>query len=78
VYDRGIDFDVRVIKSLAKKPTLAQNQNAATKKKDFDPFVPPFEEGLFIANLSATHRLLFNKFCICKEHCLVVTKEMQR
>ena len=66
----------------ANKPTLAQNKDAAKAKKDsgkpFDPFMPPFEPGLFIQELSPTHNLLFNKFCICREHVLVVTKEMER
>ena len=45
----GIPFEVRLITSLAKKPTLkdqSANQNAA--KKPFDPFMPPFEPGLYI------------------------------
>ena len=72
VEDGGIPFEVRLIEGLAKKPTLADNKE---KKKDFDPFMPPFEPGLFIADLSDTHRLLFNKFPISREHTLVITKD---
>lgn len=43
-----------------------------------DPFLPPFEEGLFISELSPTHTLLFNKFQVCKEHVLVVTTKFER
>ena len=80
VESNAINFDVRMIQSLANKPTLAQNKEKAKKdtSKPFDPFVPPFEPGLFIDELSLTHNLLFNKFCICREHVLVVTKEMER
>ena len=61
--DGGIDFDVRLITSLAQKPTLASNQATQAKKSEgFDPFVPPFEPGMYLAELSPTHRLLFNKF----------------
>ena len=70
----GIPFQYRLIKSLAKKPTLAGNNKGPMK----DPFMPPFEPGLFITELSDTHNLLFNKFCICKEHTLVTTKKMER
>lgn len=40
--------------------------------------MPPFEPGLFITDLSETHSLLFNKFPICNEHTVVITKEMER
>ena len=63
-----------MLKSLAKKPTLAENKS----KGAVDPFMPPFLPGLFISDLSPTHRLLFNKFSVCKEHSLVVSKEFER
>ena len=40
--------------------------------------MPPYEPGLFITELSSTHNLLFNKFCICREHVLCTTKQMER
>lgn len=40
-----------------------------------DPFLPPFESGLFICELGESHRLLFNKFNFYRNHLLVVTKE---
>jgi ATP adenylyltransferase len=57
-----------LLAKLAKKPSL-QTPSPTFK----DPFLPPFEEGLFINELSETHSLLFNKFQVCKEHVLVVT-----
>ena len=75
--DGGIPFDVRMLPSLGKKPTLADNK-AENEKKPFDPFMPPFQPGLYLSELTDTHRLLFNKFCIVKEHSLVVTKEFER
>ena len=76
VEDSGIPFEVRMLTSLAKKPTLKDNTNKDAKP--FDPFMPPFEPGLFVSDLSTTHRLLFNKFMICKQHSLVVSKEFER
>jgi len=66
--------------SLADKPTgskesFSKDKAVAGKKEAFDPFVPPFETGLFINHLNDSHSLLFNKFCICNEHVLVVTKD---
>ena len=41
------------------------------------PFLPPIEPGIFITDLSPTHRLLFNKFSLVKNHVLVVTSSFQ-
>ena len=71
VRDNDIDFDVKLIKSLDKKPTAKDNQNKAS------PFLEPFEPDLFLAKLSDTHNLLFNKFCIAKEHALITTITQQ-
>ena len=70
---------MKFLTSLASKPTgnLTQKKDEGAKKA-YDPFVPPFEQGLYICELSDTHRLLFNKFCVCKEHTLVVSKEFER
>ena len=82
VVSDGIPFEVRLITSLASKPTLkdsTKSTGAKPKKKvTFDPFMPPFEPGLFITEISSTHNLLFNKFMICKMHSLVTTKDMER
>ncbi len=45
------------------------------KKKAFDPFVEPFEEGLFIDEITESHRVIFNKFAVTDNHVLVITKE---
>jgi ATP adenylyltransferase len=42
--------------------------------KNNNPFLPPFDEGIFITDLNKTHRLLFNKFMITKEHVLIITR----
>lgn len=82
VESEGVPFEVRLIETLGLKPTHAKapsnNKSVEKKKVSFDPFMPPFEPGLYIGELSATHRLLFNKFCICKEHGLLVTESMER
>ncbi len=37
--------------------------NIEDKKKE-DPFMPPFEEGRFIDNLSDTHSLIHNRYSV--------------
>ena len=46
-------------------------------QKKTHPFLPPYESGIFITDLSDTHVLLFNKFCVIKNHVLVVTRRFQ-
>lgn len=84
IESEGIPFEVRLIETLGQKPTQIKTSTTddkpVAKKKNvsFDPFMEPFEPGLCINELSDSHRLLFNKFCICKEHSLIVTKSMER
>ena len=84
-----IPLDVRVLASLALKksnlptttPPAGGEENKQEKKapvSDFDPFVPPFEPHLFIADLSSTHRLLYNKFCMANRHMIVTTSDFER
>lgn len=54
-----------------------QNQGRAEKVArpiNNDPFLPPFDNGIFITDLGKTHRLIFNKYMASKYHVLVVTK----
>ena len=75
IEDQGIKFEVRMLESLGQKP---KGENAFTKKADFDPFMPPFEDGLFITDLTESHSLVFNKFSVCKEHVICITKDFVR
>lgn len=64
----GLIFEIILIENLQKKPDLNSNINKS------DPFLPPFEEGQFISEISSTHNLLFNKFLMVKYHVLITTK----
>ena len=57
-----------MLDALTKKP-----QGTVGSKKA-DVFMPPFEDGLFIGDISETHSLVFNKFCVCDEHVILITK----
>jgi len=66
-----IVFTFYLMDNLKLKPTRPEAQQKT------HPFLPPFEPGIFITNLSETHNLLFNKFCVVKNHCLVVTRKFE-
>lgn len=46
----------------------------AASKRTNDPFLPPFDAGIFIMNLSKTHCLIFNKFQVTRDHLLIITR----
>jgi ATP adenylyltransferase len=63
------------IKGLAVQIIQAENlsKKEAVKFKKEDPFLPPFEPGLFVCDLT-DHRILVNKFSMVKYHVLITTK----
>lgn len=60
---------VMLLQNLEKKIT-AQTHKA-------NPFLPPFQTGIFITDLGSTHRLIFNKFMVTREHVLVITQDFE-
>ncbi len=52
----------------------AQSRQAAGA--GFNPFLP-YEEDLFVADVSATHLYLLNKFNVLDHHLLIVTREFE-
>ncbi|EAS03840.3 ATP adenylyltransferase (macronuclear) [Tetrahymena thermophila SB210] len=67
----GIVFNFSVLKDLDKKPL------GSSRGQTSNPFLPPFEDGLFVQELSKTHTLLFNKYAVVKNHMLVVTTQFE-
>lgn len=59
----GLTWNVRVLTGTAPKPGT-----------DPDPFLPPYDTRLHVADLGADHALLLNKFPVLAGHLLVVTK----
>lgn len=57
---------------------FSKKEISINKKEFFDPFGPPFMEGAVIEddfNNYGHHRLFFNKYPICDEHIILVTRE---
>jgi ATP adenylyltransferase len=68
--DAGLPFVVRVAHGLVRKP-----HTPAVAPAPRNPFLPPFEPGLFVQELTSSHRVLLNKFNVFPHHALVVTRE---
>lgn len=66
VEDGGLPFVLRTITSPRRKIAVAADGG--------DPFAPPYEPDLFVAELSATHVVLLNKFPVLDRHLLLVTR----
>ncbi|MBW2216750.1 MAG: phosphorylase [Deltaproteobacteria bacterium] len=73
--DGGIDFLVRIVSNLARKSeerNVSREKNSTGKNKP-NPFLP-YEEDLFVADISDTHVCFLNKFNVIEHHLLIVTR----
>lgn len=70
-----INYQIRCIPSLKKKPTnISSNQDV---KKKFNPFLP-YDENLYIQKTpNNLHNVLLNKFSVIKYHILLTTVDFQ-
>jgi len=64
--DGGINFQVRVVSNITRK----------SKEKKENPFLP-YEEDMFVADISETHVCLLNKFNVIDHHLLIVTRAFE-
>jgi sulfate adenylyltransferase (ADP) / ATP adenylyltransferase len=71
VDEAGAKFVVRVADSLARKDAARTARRA--RAGAFDPFLP-HDEALFVAEVSASHLCLLNKFPVLDDHLLIVTR----
>ncbi|HAR45168.1 MAG: hypothetical protein A2X56_02375 [Nitrospirae bacterium GWC2_57_13] len=75
--DGGMRFVVRVLAGLKRKQEERQKQDsAAGRGEKSDPFQPP-EPDLVVADISATHTALLNKFNVVDHHLLIITKNYE-
>ncbi len=78
IEQNGVTFVVHTLSSLTRKETAKQKQKQHETQtgKKFDPFLP-YEEDLFVGNLSPTHLCLLNKFNVVEHHLLIVTRAFE-
>jgi ATP adenylyltransferase len=77
VEQNGIPFIVRVLTSLACKDQAGRDRTCkAASGTEFNPFLP-YDEDLFVADISDTHLCLLNKFNVLDHHLLIVTRAFE-
>ncbi|WP_233881081.1 ATP adenylyltransferase family protein [Paraburkholderia flagellata] len=77
--DGGMRFYVRVAENLARKAAARltpQTSVASSSQPRRDPFLP-YEQDLFVGDLSPTHVALLNKFNVIDQHLLIVTRRYE-
>ncbi|MFM7406556.1 MAG: DUF4922 domain-containing protein [Cuspidothrix sp.] len=74
----SIKFIVRILANLNRKKAdkEKQDQKAAKTGKEFNPFLP-YEEDLFVADISPTHVCILNKFNVVDHHLLIITRAFE-
>jgi ATP adenylyltransferase len=75
ISDGGVDFQVRMVESLARKEAEKVLKAGKQRKKNekYNPFLP-YDKDMFVADISDTHLCLLNKFNVIEHHLLVVTR----
>jgi ATP adenylyltransferase len=74
----GVKFLVRILSNLNHKKAAKekQDQQTAATGKEFNPFLP-YEEDLFVADISDTHACILNKFNVVDDHLLIITRAFE-
>lgn len=70
VYQAGVDYLLRVAKSLGAKSAAAHGA------KRGNPFLP-YEEELFVSDIGPDHVCLLNKYPVIANHLLVITRQFE-
>ncbi|BAZ39539.1 Ap4A phosphorylase II [Calothrix sp. NIES-4101] len=65
-----VKFLVRVLSNLVRKDASKKQEE---KQKDFNPFLP-YEQDLWVADISETHVCILNKFNVVDNHLLIITR----
>jgi ATP adenylyltransferase len=73
----GVSFLVRILSNLERKDAAKQQQQKKpTSTQEFNPFLP-YEEDLFVADISDTHVCILNKFNVVDYHLLIITRAFE-
>ncbi|CAA7261732.1 unnamed protein product [Cyclocybe aegerita] len=93
--DSDVEYEIRLCPALQHKPALPTPhfdagasdtgiavQGANRKLKTFDPFAPPYNPNLYVADLKdqeteENYVVLLNKFSVVPQHFLLVTKDFR-
>ena len=74
----NLRFLVRILSNLNRKKAAKEKQEkqSATSGQEFNPFLP-YEEDLFVADISDTHVCILNKFNVVDYHLLIITRAFE-
>ncbi|MBD2516828.1 phosphorylase [Nostoc sp. FACHB-973] len=74
----GVRFLVRILSNLNRKKAAKEKQEkqSANSGEEFNPFLP-YEEDLFVADISDTHVCILNKFNVVDYHLLIITRAFE-
>ncbi|QLE41702.1 phosphorylase [Nostoc sp. C052] len=74
----NVRFLVRILSNLNRKKAADEKQKkqSVTSGQDFNPFLP-YEEDLFVADISDTHVCILNKFNVVDYHQLIITRSFE-
>jgi ATP adenylyltransferase len=75
IEDEGVHFLVRVVSSLERKARAKRPASEGGPPKN--PFLPPYEEELFVGPVPPAHVCLLNKFNVFEHHALLVTRDFE-
>jgi ATP adenylyltransferase len=67
----GVTFIVRILSNLVRKDEAKKKQS-----QDFNPFLP-YEQDLWVADISHTHVCILNKFNVVDYHLLIITRAFE-
>ena len=73
IEQNGIPFVIRIVDNLARKDKTKKKQK---KQANFNPFLP-FEQNLFVGDISKTHVAILNKFNVVDYHLLIITRKFE-
>lgn len=78
IEQNGVRFLVRILSNLIRKDKAIKKLDAQTSSGDrtFNPFLP-YENDLFVADISNTHVCILNKFNVVDHHALIVTRAFE-
>jgi ATP adenylyltransferase len=77
IEEGGIRFFIRSVSSLQRKDEEKRGQQETSQSgKEKNPFLP-YDQDLFVADISETHVALLNKYNVVENHLLIVTKHFE-
>ncbi len=78
ISEGGANFLVRIVSNLERKDAAlkVQQRYADAVENKPNPFLP-YDEDLFVADISNTHVALLNKFNVVEQHLLIITRNFE-